>query len=475
MRVKIADNVVVLSDQSYYMLEVGRQRLSLSPVSRRIVTYLASSPGMHTDEIARRLQRDLGAPDSETSHAATTRQVQQLLAHSVLVECDKARRPAAFEIPHELFLDLLGSALAGQSQLPGLPLDSDTTAKLLSVAQRHRLLPLLYRARPQLNIDETELARLEAAEQNNLMRCSALSSQLHRVIAILDGARIPYLVFKGLALSVQVHGDPAARGFGDIDILVAPRNVARAYSELERGGWSPHSQFPDPAAGWAWRHMLRTVNELPFYDDGVSVDLHWSAFAAQRSFPSFDALWRRREYVNIMGVDVPTFSLYDALAHSAGHSAKDDWRTLRALVDVHRLICEPGTWEGADRKLRHDQIVTIGLATHFLGLPDTAPSVVRNAHLISAKRWACLPNILSSREAASRTLYPAQQLFHYLKTAVRTRASGIDYARHIVAVSVPASSAKQYPGSLFKGLPRALTHRTFGLIQQIRAMLRQCL
>ena len=85
------------------------------------------------------------------------------------------------------------------------------------------------------------------------------------------------------------------------------------------------------------------------------------------TFPDFDTLWERRQEVSVDGHPTPTLSAYDALAHSAGHAAKDRWRWMRSLLDVHVLAARRDTWLGADRPLRGDELVSLGLAVRMFG------------------------------------------------------------------------------------------------------------
>ncbi len=74
------------------------------------------------------------------------------------------------------------------------------------------------------------------------------------------------------------------------------------------------------------------------------------------------------------GHPTPTLSAYDALAHSAGHAAKDRWRWLRSLLDVHVLHRSAATrGSRADRPLRGDQLLSVGLAVRAFGTPPGMP------------------------------------------------------------------------------------------------------
>jgi hypothetical protein len=124
---------------------------------------------------------------------------------------------------------------------------------------------------------------------------------------------------------------------------------------------------------------VQTGNELTLIGAHTNVDLHWHLVPTRGVFPDFDTLWGRRHIVPVDGQPIPTLSPYDALAHSAGHAAKDRWRWLRSLLDVHVLAADRETWLGADRPLRPDQLLSLGLAAAEFGLPSSAPPVVRAA------------------------------------------------------------------------------------------------
>ena len=50
-----------------------------------------------------------------------------------------------------------------------------------------------------------------------------LVGELVHALDALDRAGVRALAFKGLALAAQAYGDAAARGAGDLDLLVATR------------------------------------------------------------------------------------------------------------------------------------------------------------------------------------------------------------------------------------------------------------
>ena len=84
-------------------------------------------------------------------------------------------------------------------------------------------------------------------------------------------------------------------------------------------------------------------HELLLSNSETDIDLHWHLVPTRGTFPDFDTLWDRREDVMVDGSSTPTLSAYDALAHSAGHAAKDRWRWMRSMLDVHVLASRRDT------------------------------------------------------------------------------------------------------------------------------------
>ena len=52
---------------------------------------------------------------------------------------------------------------------------------------------------------------------------------------------------------------------------------------------------------------------------------------------------------------------------------------MRSLLDVHVLAARRDTWLGADRPLRDDELVSLGLAVRMFGYDAAMPLVVRDA------------------------------------------------------------------------------------------------
>jgi hypothetical protein len=153
---------------------------------------------------------------------------------------------------------------------------------------------------------------------------------------VLSDAGVECLVFKGIPLAVLSAGKINARGPGDVDVLVAPCDVARAHDVLRQNGWTADSGIT-PGNRSSWKFFSWLSRELPYSRDHAHVDLHWRVSKEMHLFSPAEDLIARGETVSIGGRDVLTLSPSDALTAAAYHFFHDGSGSLRGLIDVFRL------------------------------------------------------------------------------------------------------------------------------------------
>jgi hypothetical protein len=64
------------------------------------------------------------------------------------------------------------------------------------------------------------------------------------VLAAFDEAKIEALPVKGIITATQLYADVRERPLTDIDLRVAPRDLARVVAVAERHGWAVHRVSP---------------------------------------------------------------------------------------------------------------------------------------------------------------------------------------------------------------------------------------
>lgn len=254
----------------------------------------------------------------------------------------------------------------------------------LAAARRHFLAPFVVDHGDHLGVPAPVLDALRPDRERLALTVLLWVHQTRVVLEALEAAGVRALVFKGPVLARLTTGDPTARGVGDVDVWVDPADVATAHRALDGAGFRPDPTYPRPGDSFAWRHTVRTYYEVAFTGDHVDVDLHWWLDPRRRLGGRFEDAWRTRRTVELAGVRVPTLAADLTFTHTCLHAAKDEWSTLRALVDVHRLARSPETWAGLALPLRDTRALTLAVADAEVGLPPA----VRDRYAVPDDRRA---------------------------------------------------------------------------------------
>lgn len=143
---------------------------------------------------------------------------------------------------------------------------------------------------------------------------------LERIAARFNNAGVPLLALKGAALNLTVHERPDERPMSDLDLLIKPDHIDRAFALLE--GLEALRGEPLVREDFFPRFYYETE-----YAAGhiypVRIDLHVRPFRPlrySRLVPE-DALWRRAETVRIGAAHILVPCAEDMLIHLAAHAA----------------------------------------------------------------------------------------------------------------------------------------------------------
>ena len=217
-----------------------------------------------------------------------------------------------------------------------------------------------------------------------LLRQAAVAGSVHRA---LSDAGIPSLFIKGPFLSAALYGDYAARGFGDLDILVPASAHENAQLLLQALG----AEHRDPPLPTSLRTRVERVHHASTFTlESYSIDLHrrLDSNPGLMSAP-FEEFERRSIWVNIGGQEFPTLGAVDAWVYGASHSAQDNWSDFRSLVDF-----AVGATAAAATEASHARAVGLGVERRLeignalmeaCGLPTAAPPT-RRARMMA--NWA---------------------------------------------------------------------------------------
>jgi hypothetical protein len=170
----------------------------------------------------------------------------------------------------------------------------------------------------------------------------ALASFTREIAELFESKGMSMMVLKGIPLSLQTTQTLTARGRGDLDLWVRPRDVDEAINLLKDEGFHLAEGFScvaDSTFQGAYSRFVKIEISL-MRTQGRHIqfiDLHWHPSHIRGVLPSFDTIWKRRENVFVNGQKIATLPLSLAFVHSCCHANDDYCRSLRQLVDVLRL------------------------------------------------------------------------------------------------------------------------------------------
>jgi hypothetical protein len=172
-----------------------------------------------------------------------------------------------------------------------------------------------------------------------------LDHALAEVAGALARADVEPLLLKGPAFARWLYDDPRDRGYGDIDLLIAPAEHERAQATLVELGFTPYWDQVRPHLrghhhdGWRRDGLVRISVELhrALFLLGAPPEQVWERFSA-------DAIW-----IEVTGTRLrttgPRVSTLIVALHAAQHGAEDS----RHMEDLRRAIerVEFDTWRAA--------------------------------------------------------------------------------------------------------------------------------
>ncbi len=221
-------------------------------------------------------------------------------------------------------------------EVPELPGIED---ELVRAVRFHRIAPLAHVA---LRNVRPELAGLLREDRDHaLMHHVRVTTSLAAVSDTL--AELPWATFKGPVLSESLHPVAGLRSYGDLDLLVDPKDLREAGERLIAAGWQVLATSDDLLNG-------EVTGELELgRAGGAVVDLHWSLVLSEtlrRRFhvPTADILTRSAP-VLIGSVEVRTFDATDTLVHLCHHAAFSGAVRLIHLLDVDQAARRIQDWD----------------------------------------------------------------------------------------------------------------------------------
>ena len=161
-----------------------------------------------------------------------------------------------------------------------------------------------------------------------------LTAELLCLLERFASEGIAALVVKGPVLAVQAYGDPARRGYGDLDLLVRQRDIRRATELMIAAGYQAAVPLSAIDAGKIPGQYLFSKP-----DSKLIIELHNDR--TLRYFPRrlpLEDSFARHVRVCLDGREAPALSVEDELVLICVHGAKHFWERLMWIADVAALV-----------------------------------------------------------------------------------------------------------------------------------------
>jgi hypothetical protein len=211
--------------------------------------------------------------------------------------------------------------------------------RLVSLARHQGLCLFLQRSLLTVNkerVPATVIEQLTTLATSYRQRNLVLVAELLRVMAILEGAGIAVIPYKGPALAQSVYGDFALREFVDLDLIIKPADAIKARRALMTAGLPPAHSVSRLA-----EQLLRYFHcECSFVVlREVKLEINWRQAPAYWQLPRLDDdMWARLGSLRLAGVDTPSLDPIDLLIVLCVHGCKHGWSMLKWIVDIAELL-----------------------------------------------------------------------------------------------------------------------------------------
>jgi hypothetical protein len=217
--------------------------------------------------------------------------------------------------------------------------DPDWTA-LVQTALAHGVAGLLCRHLLTAAVDMLPNEIRDAATAFLAYRTQAHADGVSQLLDLLDAftaAGIVAAPYKGPALAHMVYAEPALRGFRDLDILINEADVPAALALLQRLGY--RSQYPELRERHRRAYHRYNGQDVLSAEGRLPVEPHWQLGQRTLAAPvDVTGMLRRLVPATLGGRGIAVLSGEDALLAAGFHGSKEEWTSLRCIVDMAELL-----------------------------------------------------------------------------------------------------------------------------------------
>ena len=215
---------------------------------------------------------------------------------------------------------------------------------LISLANQHGILPLVYKAIKTLLQNDSSnsstkilLTMIKPHYLSTVHNNMSMSADLLKILSLFKENHIKALSFKGPSLAEMAYGDITLRQFGDLDILIHKKDIQKIEVLCRSMGYTPYLSLTDVQKEIWYTY----TKDMVFYhpEKKSYIEMHWLLLDAD--FPlqiNLDSIWEHTDTVEINKHPIQTFSSDALLLYLCIHGSKHLWERMVWIKDIDLMI-----------------------------------------------------------------------------------------------------------------------------------------
>ena len=201
----------------------------------------------------------------------------------------------------------------------------------LSLLQRHRVLPMVCHNLNRWGIELPIKDKLKTASLEHAKKALQQTATLLEINKLFTDNGIECVHFKGASLSYYLYKDPTLRQYRDIDILIARKDIGRAYELLVKNNF--HGKTALFKKSYLNTYYQQFRKDYIFQKNHCEIELHWSLldifndntntifFSHQKTIPFHHQM-------------LQVFDTHHYLSYLILHGYYSGWARLHWLIDI---------------------------------------------------------------------------------------------------------------------------------------------
>lgn len=283
----------------------------------------------------------------------------------------------------------------------------------LSLARFHRVQALAWHCLRTLEIAiPADAAEALGAEAERIAATNLrMAVECRQLLESFSERRISLLFLKGLAVAALAYRDPFLKMSWDIDVLIAPPDLAPAADALRGYGYELAIPRRMPLPVW---HKREKESVWKKRSEGFTLELHTRLADNRRLIPTITTESPRQDVEIAPGTILPTLAPDELLAYLCVHGASSAWFRLKWITDLAALLHSQGP-EEIDRLYRRSQVIGAGgapaqallLADALYGTLESNPGLKKELESSRSNRLlfrAALAQLMGQSEPTERFL-----------------------------------------------------------------------